>query len=68
MTERFKLNAFTIEKEFQDGVSFVLHQVNCPDHPANMAQVWDDCGKNLQEYFCSKLEKEFPQECNGDMM
>lgn len=64
MTERFKLNAFTIVNEFRVGVSFVLHQVNCPGHPVNMAQSNEDCGKNLKRYFCSVLEKEYPKDCH----
>lgn len=61
--ERFRLNAFTVENEYRDGESFVLHQVNCPGHGANMAASVDDCGRNLARYLCAKLASEYPGEC-----
>mmetsp|Transcript_23111 Transcript_23111/g.37110 ORF Transcript_23111/g.37110 Transcript_23111/m.37110 type:complete len:401 (-) Transcript_23111:27-1229(-) len=61
--ERYKLNAFTIESEYIDGTSFVLHQVNCPGHPANKASSWKQCGDNMKLRFCEKLAKKYPREC-----
>lgn len=60
---RYKLNAFTVEREYREGVSFVLHQVNCPGHPVNNAKSWEDCGENMEGYVCAKLAKQYPEEC-----
>ena len=46
-------------------MSFVLHQVNCPGHPANKAGSWEDCGRNMGKYFCAKLRDEYPTECGA---
>ena len=63
VVDRYKLNAFTVEREFRDGVSFVLHQVNCPGHPNNRASSEKDCTNKMKSFFCAKLASKFPNEC-----
>ena len=51
--------------EYGEGVSFVLHQVHCPGHPANHARTSADCARKMKEIVCSKLADSYPKECAG---
>eukprot|EP00740_Mantoniella_antarctica_P000040 CAMPEP_0181394402 /NCGR_PEP_ID=MMETSP1106-20121128/27762_1 /TAXON_ID=81844 /ORGANISM="Mantoniella antarctica, Strain SL-175" /LENGTH=314 /DNA_ID=CAMNT_0023515903 /DNA_START=126 /DNA_END=1071 /DNA_ORIENTATION=- len=65
--ERYKLNAFTNQREYVDGVSFVLHQVFCPGDQPNTAATVAECGRKFKGYFCTTLAEMYPKQCSEDV-